>query len=389
MLNRSIQYAVLTWLCVSIAYLAPTAHASAPQLPPTRCQVASDCMHNARCFDPIRHTHLLGNHQRCSNDGPNGCYCTPQTKQRYVLVVVDMQNDYDQASNSSTLSPWAVDLTAYKKRITDLYRDFYATNRSWSLIVWTRDTPRDGFCDTNTGRCSLKNGSFGARSVFEGTVMLQSPPRPVTPNAATPNMLFWSKTTDNWMLQEINDWGLTRHSWGPTRYPEITTKHQPICDENSPYSETCSDLHAWLIRHGYTPSITTLVVVGVASNRCVMKGAVNAQALGYQVVVIKNAIAGPAQPTQSDKWFVCSSIHAMRNDCLDGIDCCNAPPTKCKSTSGSPCDAEAFTAWRTSIYQGAKGGPSRKQAFEIMQHAGVQIFDRVDEFLKSLQKTRP
>merc|ERR1719436_947925 len=63
---------------------------------------------------------------------------------------------------------------------------------------------------------------------------------------------------------------------------------------------------------GLAPWNTQLFVTGTATNRCVMKGAIHARSLGFDVVIAKDPVTGGSE----DRWVISKvSIPDGQNAC--------------------------------------------------------------------------
>lgn len=125
-------------------------------------------------------------------------------------------------------------------------------------------------------------------------------------------------------------------------------------------------LHELLSYHNFTPEKTNIVVTGIQTNRCVLKGAVHATLFGYNVAIIKEATAG--NPVR-DNWRT------------EGKEI-NAPKAQCTN-----CNQQELRKWKMDIFTGGrKGGPSTEETYTYLKTAKVSVLDKVSDLHKFLKE---
>ena len=157
---------------------------------------------------------------------------------QHVLVVVDMQKDYDTAANKELYgevrSPYANPIAALVEPINRLIR-----SRHWARVAYTYDSLPPAM-----GRTFCLAGSAGAALLDRLDVR--------------PCDLHFKKASDDSFCDATGE-------------PEATTQ--------------CSRLVAVLAAHGHTPRDTTLHFAGQRFERCMLKTVMHARALGFECAV--------------------------------------------------------------------------------------------------------
>ena len=228
----------------------------------------------------------------------------------------------------------------------------------FDLTVYTKD-----WLDGTAG--FLKRNTFGSELVGA----LKKP-------QSHPSVEF-TKSTDDWMTQmgpaecatcsraydNEYHFALNGESAEGVAVPKLPTAHPEDADQ-------CL---LWQDCLGLSKHNTRLVVTGIASNRCVLKGSVHAEDLGYRAVIVYlPAVAGKALETEN--WIVGS----------------NAPMVTCeaemKLSKGDKCSLAQKHKWMDNVYEGYKGGPTTKDAVKILRAAGVELEMSMDDLLTRLRE---
>lgn len=152
---------------------------------------------------------------------------------------------------------------------------------------------------------------------------------------------------------------------------------------------------------GFGPKHANLVIVGIHTDRSILKTATHAMFDGYSVYVVKNATSGGS--VASHNWVnsangkkcdtsnyldshICTTPSVERQCCptecagyayIDAYSC--GPPVECQE-----CSDEEHKEWMRRIFIGNKDAPALNIAFSYMQTAGVNIFDTVEELHEHL-----
>jgi len=265
-----------------------------------------------------------------------------------VLVITDVQNDYCKGCGSESESPWA--RTEVKELLEDITKAI-ALKKSdgsplWDLIVFTRDVLEENYVCADVdhdgqandfkiidekrvclGGSSLTSGSYGSQVPDE----LKS-----ARDMANVPFIEHTKSTADWMT---------------TMNPETSFDGKFKFDAELLESVPQLTLKEKLERKGFAPGKTTIVVTGIVTNRCVMKGAIHAAHEGYSTFALTDAIWGFPE---MDNWTTQGKK-------------ANAPELDCPTNHDGTCTSE----WKKQVYLGYKGGPTSDLAIEYMKKAGV------------------
>lgn len=290
-------------------------------------------------------------------------HCPAGKSKCNLMIVVDMQNDYCKQCGSKTVSKWAgEDMLAKAAEINDaLALKTIDGESAWDLVVFTQDWLQPGEACNDCAKWSkdhkkclkcvnsaLVHDTFGAQVISQ----IHKP-------ANKDRYMMFTKNTDDWFtaLDEKTAWDGKRH---------FALNGESIPGNPHP------TLREILVYRGFTPEKTRMVVTGVASNRCVMKGSTHARYDNYRsVYAFSSAIAGMAD--KPENW--------RPGD--------NAPHTYC-GTPENPCDTVAERRpWEKKVFLGYKGGPTRPEAVAIMLGAGITVVPQIKDVAEALDLPIP
>eukprot|EP00928_Gymnodinium_smaydae_P054385 TRINITY_DN3816_c0_g1_i2.p1 TRINITY_DN3816_c0_g1~~TRINITY_DN3816_c0_g1_i2.p1 ORF type:complete len:414 (-),score=46.19 TRINITY_DN3816_c0_g1_i2:410-1651(-) len=290
-----------------------------------------------------------------------------------VVIVTDMQKDYCLECGTSTVSPWAaLSLPEGAEVINKILRSEFV-----HLSVFTKD-----WLPKTASRPYLTAGEAG-------TEILDALYRP-------PNSFEFTKDVDDWMNQ-LDPASAYDRKYHYALNGETLPRRAAAKNSSDAYRPSLFDV---LKASNYLPGNTRLIVTGVAANRCVMKGAVHARELGYDVVVVREATFGDAQ--EPEKWTATTCAQALgvskcrsesdRARFIDGGQNARgwAPVFSCEATfdlGAEPCDDRLLSSWRKMVYLGHKGGPTRRDSFKYMSAAGAKVVDTVEEVTALMRST--
>ena len=262
----------------------------------------------------------------------------PYPKLQNVLIIVDMQNDYCKECNSSTVSKWALKgLPSVAQHINDLHTVHF------DQYVFTQDW-------LPTGSPFLQRHTFGSELIKALKI----------PNKS----LTFTKSSDDWM----NNLGpKTNCSYCTPSYDN--QYHFALNKETTKKFPKHPTLVQYLSFYGYDPENTRLVVTGIAENRCVMKGSVHAIEYGYRDVLLYLPGTGATNVTEPENWNPGT----------------NAPKDSCELTFNVvTCTEEQEKNWREQVYTGRKGGPTSRDAIDIMMNSNEKIIKSKKELCRIL-----
>lgn len=307
----------------------------------------------------------------CKADQPEDWVRDPQKfdctadKKCKVLIVVDMQNDYcaECKTDEDTCNwPYRSLLNDPAAKVNEAIRD---SNVDYEFAVYTQ-----GLQDwhTDDGDCT-----YPGQRGFEIMDTLKSGLDQGFANDPTKDFMTFSKLTDDWFTDAV--FGSRQWANNGETLPFWTGDQPPTLPEQLKY-------------RGFLPSNTQLFVTGTATNRCVMKGAVHARALGFDVILAKDAVTGGSE----DRWVISKvTIPDGQNACAipsetdeyGNLHHC-AVSLSCEEYNnkqgGAPCTEEEKQEWMYNVYFGWRGGPSQNDAFKYLENSGVVVVDSVDEF---------
>eukprot|EP00930_Biecheleria_cincta_P071610 TRINITY_DN59096_c0_g1_i1.p1 TRINITY_DN59096_c0_g1~~TRINITY_DN59096_c0_g1_i1.p1 ORF type:complete len:288 (+),score=39.51 TRINITY_DN59096_c0_g1_i1:50-865(+) len=233
--------------------------------------------------------------------------------QKQVLVVTDMQKDYDIGANTKMYgevrSPYANDISKFVPNINRIRRSTH-----WDRVVFTLDwleaellAGRTPFCMENT---------VGAELLDDLEVKVDT------------DVFFKKNSDDSFCLKGGR--------------PEHHTK--------------CSTLGEVLGNLGFNPTNTALVFVGQRFERCVLKTVMHARDLGYESSIVDEATYTKTQDPDPE-W---------------NLDFPEASPTSSQQ-QGSCTSADE--QWASDIYLRARKAAGRLLAETYLRKAGVRILD--------------
>lgn len=205
---------------------------------------------------------------------------------QHVLIVTDMQKDYDRTANlklydGKVLSPYASNISSIVPAINKL-----RGSRRWDKVIWTQDwlsaadliaEQEHPFCVANTP---------GAELLDDLDV------RPSTD-------LFYSKKMDdafNIVPRAVYCGGSTSNSSQPSHGYGLRDEGLKI---GAPSNALIDILHFW----GFTRENTTITLAGQMTDRCVMKTALHAHNMGYPVIVEREAVYTNQEKPDSNWHF--------------------------------------------------------------------------------------
>mmetsp|Transcript_28208 Transcript_28208/g.49263 ORF Transcript_28208/g.49263 Transcript_28208/m.49263 type:complete len:314 (+) Transcript_28208:80-1021(+) len=240
-----------------------------------------------------------------------------------VLIVLDMQKDYDRSANlqlydGKVLSPYASDISSIVPTINKV-----RGSRSWDKVIWTQDwlsaadliaEQEHPFCVADTPGAELLDG--------------------LDVNPSTD--FFYSKKLDdafNIVPSAVYCGGSAPNSSGPRHGYGLRDEGLKI---GAPSNALIDILRFW----GFSRENTSITIAGQMTDRCVMKTALHAQSLGYQVVVEREAVY-TNQEKPDYKWHF-------------------RPPVP-------------FSAELQAEVLLSHAGPGRELAFQFFESAGVHV----------------
>jgi len=260
----------------------------------------------------------------CPQCGSDRCECPSPATQNLteVLLIIDMQNDYDLSYNMETYgykkNPWANELLSASQHIRNLIDDV-----DWDMIVFTQDwlipvltdqPPEHEFCLADTP---------GASPLSE---LLDAADR------KTSNQLRYTKNVDD--------------AFNTISPNPVLAKCEPGCSVPEDYPNRCYDsnntyngtfLVDVLKGRGYTPSNTKITIVGTEADMCVLTSTLHAMQYGFKVDVYEPGLNGG--------W--------------DG------PSDWCDIDVSSP-------GWEEKAFE-CQGAAGRKEALGYMEAAGARV----------------
>lgn len=296
-----------------------------------------------------------------------------------VLVVVDMENDYDKfGATPETVSQWATNLTDTKAKIVKVYNE-YLNGKQWDAVVFTQDwldpahvvaeseqrekclncheayyskdtnrTNYDAVCTKEVladCKWSLEMGKKGTNivpelvgAITEGNGAGGLPECSLSERNTKP---CYTHITKNW-----DDWS--------NKVPgHIALNGEKVGDEMGTFKNIASFITG---KDVGDVSDIQLVVVGIETVRCVMKGALHAfVGDGFrQVTVVADATTGGSETKNDVSW---DEQHI---------------PMYCPDPEGDGCTPDEMNAWGEQVWT-ARGGPSIPNALQILENGGVTV----------------
>lgn len=323
--------------------------------------IGACCEQGTECYamDPSR--------SECRASQPDGWVkdpqkfeCSPGDKCN-VLVVVDMQNDYCLDCGESQdgchwpfRSPLESTAAKINKAVTDAGVDFDFVVFTEGLMSW----------ETDDGKCTFPNTrGFQIIDALKTTddSFLGDP---------TKDVMHFSKLTDDWFTNAVFS----------DRQFANNGETLPFWNKDLPPT-----LPEQLAYRNLKPDNTQLFVTGTATNRCVMKGAVHARQLGFDVVLAKDAVTGGSE----DRWVISKvTIPEGPNACAipsetgeySNLHHCAVALSCEEQYNTQKCTEEEKQEWMGNVYFGWRGGPSQNDAFKYLENSGVVVVDDVMEF---------
>jgi len=296
--------------------------------------------------------------------------CPEAQKVCNVVLVIDMQNDYcsscDEVQENEELkasqSPWSgTTIKAISPAVQDVL-GMRADKGGWDMVVLTKDTLK-------TGTGYLEAGTPGSSVVKE-----------ITDYVAPARTVIFSKDTDDWMnTLDANT------SFDGQRHFALEDEAKYVKNEFANPS-----LKQILQHNGFHPGKTNLVVTGVLTNRCVLKGAVHAQMEGYAVFVVKDATGGSEE---ADRWQ--ADAHDAPDhgkNFLQGVNFSMVPVTRgtfAKTVTkdhwagikrAMPLIKDNVDRWRKRIFTGYKGGPALADTWTFLSRSFVYVVETAADF---------
>jgi len=247
-----------------------------------------------------------------SNDSPDSSQDAILTKAKCakdkcnILVVVDMQKDYCKGCGSTTESQWA---STGVKALADPIKQLLAKSAKFDLIIFTQDW-------LASGKPFLVHDTNGAK------VMDELEP----PAEAKSKTFYFTKGADDW---------LNHGYWGGRQFA--------IKGETGVGAKKPTPLDDILVSAGYTPDKTSMYVTGTATYRCVMKGSVHANALGFDVNIVADSVEGDGDKGDWDRYGV----------------------------PGTPPADKTLQQWKMDVFS-TRGGPDVAKRQSILKNAGVK-----------------
>lgn len=205
----------------------------------------------------------------------------PQAR-RHVLIVLDMQKDYDCRANvqmyGKILSPYCGDISSIVSGINIVRR-----SRRWDKVIWTQDwlaaepliaKGQHPFCIANTTGATLLEGL----ATDPSTDFFYSKSMDDAFNIV-PDVVFCGTAS--------SDSGKPLHGYG--------LRNEGL-QLGAPSNALIDILHFW----NFSPSNTVISVAGQMTDRCVMKTAIHARSMGYEVILESSAIYTNEEKPDSD-----------------------------------------------------------------------------------------
>lgn len=276
-----------------------------------------------------------------------------------VLLVIDMQRDYcigDACGEPvSTVSKWASDkTTTVVQPIVDLM-----DKNVYDLVVFTQDSLSEGeVCVENPNGEDWVNGScvLGSSLVTgsPGWEVIHALTDAAKAEFGESKIIFYTKHTDDALnildgsYQELDVFA--DGACYPT--PQEDRKFDVVGDYNQPLAEV-------LRSRGFGIKNANIHAVGVLGNRCVMKSALHAKYLGYDVTVIKSAV-GVAE--DAENWYINEDEKLLGGT---GHWLAEEPCTQ------NPCPE----AWYQNMYAGYRGGPAGDMVWPYLESGQINLVD--------------
>jgi nicotinamidase-related amidase len=233
------------------------------------------------------------------------------TKIRHVLMVIDMQKDYDWSANMDLYgdikSPFCANISDIVPEINNLRR-----SRHWDKVVFTQDWLNASTFATSKPFCIADTAGADLLDSLE----------------VTSDDFKFSKNKDDAfnLVQAIGD--------APRGYG--------LRDEGLRLNANSNALVDILRFWGFSSKTTVLTIAGQMTDRCVLKSVLHARELGYRVHVVRSAVYTTASLPDSFWHFPLE------------------PP--------SPLPVDLLTEVTSS-----RVGAGNATAFEYMQAAGMSI----------------
>lgn len=329
----------------------------------------SCCQTGLECYtpDPLSSPEPIS---ECRSSQPEGWVRDPQkfecssADKCNVLVVVDMQNDYClECEQTTDTCHWAF-RSPLESAAAQINSAITESGVDWDFIVYTQGlmTWPSGDGDECT---------YPDTRGFEVIDTLKNELDNDFSKDPTKDFMMFSKLTDDWFTDAVFGGSRQFANNGET-LPGWTGEQPPTLPEQLEY-------------RGFKPGNTQLFVTGTATNRCVMKGAVHARDLGFDVVLGKDAVTGGSE----DRWVISkTTIPEGPNACVipsetdqyPSLHAC-AVALSCEEQYGTTvCTADQKKEWMHNVFYGWRGGPSQNDAFKYLENSGVVVVDSVTEF---------
>lgn len=205
-----------------------------------------------------------------------GGYEQKIAEKKQLLLIIDMQNDYDLTYNMNTYgykkNPWANQLLSASKHIQylidDVDWDMIAFSQDWLIPMLISGDDNHKFCLRNTP------GASPLQELLDAA------------DKKTSNQLRYTKNVDD-VFNNGSNWHFA-HCNGLCQVPEnYPTRGY---DTNNTYDGKL--LFDVLKDRGYTPSNTKITVAGTEADMCVLTSTLHALQHGFEIDVYEPGVNG-------------------------------------------------------------------------------------------------
>lgn len=259
---------------------------------------------------------------------PSASNCSLQN----VLIIIDMQNDYDIAENMKLYgyakNPYVGNLSEAAGHIVDL---IYAPVQ-WDLIVFSMDWLIPAICEVY----GFNSTQYFCQENTPGVWPLDK--LKAAANDVQPRQVYYAKNRDDVFTEMIPDEDLVNSSFPiPDYYP-----NRGYDVDNNNGGLPLKDV---LAQQGFTVDNTKLTIVGTVVDMCVLTSTVHATTLGYSVDVYEPGLNGDG---------------AIQDWCLP------------LPNSGEPMPAD----WQEILYT-CQGSAGREAALQYMEMSGATVLEEL------------
>ena len=275
---------------------------------------------------------MLSSGAKILDDAPTEADLRTPVNYKKVLVIVDVQKDYARdlccgtppslscqqnppsactpAEPLASVSPWAGDLQTASNGVpalSDRILNVYNLGRPWDAVVFTRDFLDPGVVvNHETGYSSLVGRSLGEHDGYgDGADVIDplwGPDSVIRENEyEANNFIDFTKSFDDWM----NVVDETCPSPTGDGQHHFSRNNERIEGNNHPtLKEMILHKLSQPGRPPVCPRDVRMVVTGIETVRCIMKGTVHAVMDGFDVLVPLQATAG-GQASEREEWRPC------------------------------------------------------------------------------------